>query len=149
MNIKGIRHENYNALWIDGVEIKPARSQRVSNHSPDGFNWGYTGSGPAQTALAILCVAADALLKEPNVVEVRGEDQYTTTLLMANPDVRLDFTYWKKTDTLADLIALRFHQDLKGQYVAKWQGDFSVEVDVVSWLKDRIVKAAEYERQGT
>ncbi len=25
------------------------------NHSPDGFAWGYGGSGPAQLALAILC----------------------------------------------------------------------------------------------
>ncbi len=31
-----------------------AASQAVYNHSPDGFNWGYSGSGPAQTALAIL-----------------------------------------------------------------------------------------------
>lgn len=28
------------------------------NHSPDGFEWGYAGSGPAQLALALL---ADAL----------------------------------------------------------------------------------------
>lgn len=27
----------------------------VRNHSPDGFEWGYGGSGPAQLALAILC----------------------------------------------------------------------------------------------
>jgi len=26
----------------------------VCNHSPDGFNWGYGGSGAAQLALAIL-----------------------------------------------------------------------------------------------
>jgi hypothetical protein len=26
----------------------------VRNHSPDGFEWGYGGSGPAQCALAIL-----------------------------------------------------------------------------------------------
>lgn len=32
----------------------PAWSQRVVNHSPDGFQWGYLGSGPAQLALAIL-----------------------------------------------------------------------------------------------
>jgi hypothetical protein len=25
------------------------------NHSPDGFNWGYGGSGPAQLALALCC----------------------------------------------------------------------------------------------
>lgn len=30
----------------------------LRNHSPDGFNWGYGGSGPAQLALALL---ADAL----------------------------------------------------------------------------------------
>lgn len=27
----------------------------VRNHSPTGFEWGYSGSGPAQLALAILC----------------------------------------------------------------------------------------------
>ena len=39
---------------IDGklLDLKP--SQAVWNHSPDGFNWGYGGSGPAQLALAIL-----------------------------------------------------------------------------------------------
>lgn len=30
----------------------------LRNHSPDGFEWGYCGSGPAQLALALL---ADAL----------------------------------------------------------------------------------------
>lgn len=29
----------------------------LRNHSPTGFSWGYTGSGPAQLALAILCHA--------------------------------------------------------------------------------------------
>ena len=32
------------------IILKPDRS----NHSPDGFNWGYAGSGPAQLALALL-----------------------------------------------------------------------------------------------
>jgi Family of unknown function (DUF6166) len=33
------------------------------NHSPDGFEWGYLGSGPAQLALAMLAAVAgdDAL----------------------------------------------------------------------------------------
>lgn len=34
--------------------LDPARSQSVRNHSPDGFNWGYTGSGAHQLGLAIL-----------------------------------------------------------------------------------------------
>jgi hypothetical protein len=35
-------------------ELFADRSQRICNHSPDNFNWGYAGSGPAQLALAIL-----------------------------------------------------------------------------------------------
>lgn len=34
--------------------LSPKRSLSVRNHSPDGFNWGYAGSGPAQLSLAIL-----------------------------------------------------------------------------------------------
>ncbi len=34
--------------------LDPIPSQRIRNHNPDGFNWGYGGSGPAQLALAIL-----------------------------------------------------------------------------------------------
>lgn len=34
--------------------LSPGPSQKLSNHSPDGFNWGYGGSGPAQLALALL-----------------------------------------------------------------------------------------------
>jgi len=40
-------------VWLDGKELAPGKSQKVYNHSPDGFNWGYGGSGPAQLALAI------------------------------------------------------------------------------------------------
>jgi hypothetical protein len=32
----------------------PCPSQRLINYSPDGFEWGYPGSGPAQLALALL-----------------------------------------------------------------------------------------------
>ncbi len=40
-------------VYINGKYLNPAPSQKVRNHSPDGFNWGYGGSGPAQLALAI------------------------------------------------------------------------------------------------
>jgi hypothetical protein len=45
------------AVRIDGRRLSPRRSQRLFNHSPDGFGWGYAGSGPAQLALAILLAA--------------------------------------------------------------------------------------------
>jgi hypothetical protein len=41
-------------VYLDGKYLDPGRSQKIWNHSPDGFNWGYSGSGPAQLALAIL-----------------------------------------------------------------------------------------------
>ena len=46
-------------VWLDGKELDPGPSQKVWNKSPDGFNWGYGGSGPAQLALAILLELTD------------------------------------------------------------------------------------------
>lgn len=36
------------------LPLSPEPSQKLINHSPDGFNWGYGGSGPAQLALGLL-----------------------------------------------------------------------------------------------
>lgn len=35
--------------------------EHIERHSPDGFNWGFGGSGPADTALSILtdCLGMD------------------------------------------------------------------------------------------
>jgi hypothetical protein len=57
MVIKGVFGEWFDAVFVDGERLSPARSQRVVNHSPDGFAWGYGGSGPAQLALALLLEA--------------------------------------------------------------------------------------------
>jgi Family of unknown function (DUF6166) len=50
----GMKVEGNIVVTADSVIISPRRSLAVRNHSPDGFNWGYGGSGPAQLALAIL-----------------------------------------------------------------------------------------------
>ena len=36
------------------VILFPKQSLKLRDHSPDGFQWGYGGSGPAQLALALL-----------------------------------------------------------------------------------------------
>jgi len=41
-------------VWVNQEILTPDASQKIRNHSPDGFAWGYNGSGPAQLALAIL-----------------------------------------------------------------------------------------------
>ena len=43
-------------VYLDEEYLDPEISQKVRNHSPDGFNWGYCGSGPAQLALAIVLI---------------------------------------------------------------------------------------------
>ena len=42
-----------NHVWLNGEYLDAAPSLAIRSHSPDGFNWGYGGSGPAQLALAI------------------------------------------------------------------------------------------------
>lgn len=45
---------NGNVIIVEPLGIALPLRLDLWNHSPDGFNWGYGGSGPAQTALAIL-----------------------------------------------------------------------------------------------
>jgi hypothetical protein len=41
--------------WVDTGDEKPLDPRfEYCNHSPDGFSWGYHGSGPAQLAYAML-----------------------------------------------------------------------------------------------
>lgn len=51
----------YKRVMPDGelIELSPKPSQELYNHSPDGFQWGYGGSGPAQLALALLLDATN------------------------------------------------------------------------------------------
>lgn len=46
-------------VWIDGQFLCPSESLSVVRHSPDGFNWSYSGSGPAQLSYAILQYLVD------------------------------------------------------------------------------------------
>lgn len=51
------RHGNRVVVRVskaDGERIPLDPRFDLANHSPDGFEWGYAGSGPAQLALAIL-----------------------------------------------------------------------------------------------
>ena len=60
--------ENYphNAVdvYVRGHKLDPKDSQKIRNHSPDGFNVGYHGSGPAQCALGILLYVLPRRLAE-------------------------------------------------------------------------------------
>jgi len=51
-------------------ELSPKPSQELINHSPDGFQWGYSGSGPAQLALALLFDATN----DSNIAKTHYQD---------------------------------------------------------------------------
>ena len=65
----------------NGRDLDPRRD--LMNHSPDGFQWGYAGSGPAQLALAIL---ADALGDDMRAV--RLHQRFKSDFLARRPRSR-------------------------------------------------------------
>lgn len=80
---------NPNGLTLDGAEVDLLTSLKVRQHSPTGFNWGYLGSGPAQSALAIcLHIFGDARVaqalyqpfKERFVAQWPGGDAFQRTI---------------------------------------------------------------------
>lgn len=58
---------------IDGKRLDEGPSQDIYNHSPDGFAWGYNGSGPSQLALAILLHFADKQFALKNYQQFKSD----------------------------------------------------------------------------
>ena len=50
--LKGIAQTR--ECFLDGERLPVEPSLKVHKHSPDGFSWGYSGSGPSQLALAVM-----------------------------------------------------------------------------------------------
>ena len=46
-------------MTVNGARQELPMRLDLRNHSPDGFEWGYLGSGPAQLALAICAQLVD------------------------------------------------------------------------------------------
>jgi len=53
-DVNVLRMEIASSGKVDIRPLSPEPSRKLWNHSPDGFEWGYCGSGPAQLALALL-----------------------------------------------------------------------------------------------
>ena len=59
-------------VTVNGNPLNPRLDLR--NHSPNGFEWGYCGSGPAQLALAIL---ADHLANDEQALDFYQRFKWT------------------------------------------------------------------------
>lgn len=79
--------------------------RHVVVHSPDGFEWGYGGSGPADLALAILC----------------DHFGYTGD---APPDGRWSTTEARTEEEAAYHRAWALHQYFKAEFLIGWHGDW-------------------------
>ena len=79
-------------VLVNGKLLDPGPSLKIWNHSPDGFNWGYEGSGPAQLALAILLLVTD---KE---IAVRCHQEFKRQVIARLPqadfEIRIDVKHW-------------------------------------------------------
>jgi hypothetical protein len=73
----------------------------VWNHSPDGFNWGYGGSGPSQLALAVLLelVPEEQAIKayqdfKRDIISHLPQDDFSETInidkYMSNKDILIN-----------------------------------------------------------
>jgi hypothetical protein len=98
-----------------GKRKRPLR--HIPFHSPDGFEWGYGGSGPADLALAIL---VDHFKERP---PSKGWQA-----------ARL-FDRWARHAQ-----AWKYHQDFKREFVAMWSGGWMLhDQEIDTWLTQKEV----------
>ena len=83
---EGLRTKDGCRVTANGRELCPRYD--LVNHSPDGFNWGYNGSGPAQLALAI--VADHCGNDEPRVLHLYQYFKYRVIAGLAGDCWTLD-----------------------------------------------------------
>lgn len=79
-------------VWIDDRPLLPGKSQKIFNHSPEGFAWGYGGSGPAQLALAILLRVTDEATAVWNHQDFKWD--FISRLPQSDFDVEVDISPW-------------------------------------------------------
>jgi hypothetical protein len=98
----------------DSPQVVGLAGERVVQHSPDGYEWGYGGSGPADFALNILhrCLPPGCDGEEP-VPLYRGQ---------------------------CSLIAWQLHQDFKRDFVARLpeEGGLIAGEAIDRWIDDQL-----------
>jgi hypothetical protein len=89
-------------VYVANKVLSPARSQKLWNHSPDGFQIGYSGSGPAQLALALLLEAG---LENERALDLHQAFKRDWIATLPRHDVTLDIN-------VAEWVAIHDNQAL-------------------------------------
>ena len=96
--------------------------RHIVKHSPDGFNWGYGGSGPSDLALSILCD------------------------FLGNVGSKIPERCWGVDCRHNYCLAWKHHQDFKRGFVARWPQDGTweiTEVEIANWMARQPAAAGE------
>lgn len=102
------------SVTVDGKPLPPRLDLR--NHSPTGFEWGYSGSGPAQLALAIL---AHHFREQGRYRVPEGEEDVTAAAAAAfHPKI-------------GDERALRIYQHFKARVVAGFGDEWTLTTEQI------------------
>lgn len=101
-------------VLVNGEPLDPRND--LMNHSPDGFEYGYGGSGPAQLALALL---ADHFKHraEDKALAKRIQDRRGGAMGLRR-DLPVNATDEEVRGETGDDLAVRCHQHFKGAFVA-------------------------------
>lgn len=88
---KGVRSDNnicsVTVQQVDAPTYYLYDFLNVRNHSPSGFEWGYSGSGPAQLAVAILCD-----IYGPESAEVLMYQDFKSAVIVQLPKEKWELT---------------------------------------------------------
>ncbi len=77
----------------------------ILNHSPSGFEWGYSGSGPAQLALAILVDALGAKTRDEKDRAIQLHQAFKSAVIVSLPSGSWTMTHGKVLEVVAKLEA--------------------------------------------
>jgi len=79
-------------VYLDGKPLDPKESQKVVNHSPDGFCWGYSGSGPSQLALAVVIAISNNTFHKGG--KLPDYHKFKEEVIAKLPQEDFDIVFW-------------------------------------------------------
>lgn len=86
---------------ITSEEIEPDASWKLRRHSPDGFEYGYSGSGPAQLALAILLDSGRDISPDADTLALEHYQDFKDAFLAARQEDAFSITLRQIVNWLA------------------------------------------------
>jgi hypothetical protein len=85
-------------VWLNNRQLDPENSLKIYNHCEDGFDWGHSGDGSAQLALAILF----ELIQNKRISMILHhifKNEYISTLPKSDFEIKINFGEWLNKHT--------------------------------------------------